>query len=61
MTNLTAQQELRIDYQLKPGAEPVLNELGIKTVETIEICLTQMYLANAFPIELKKAENDTKG
>lgn len=60
MTNLTTQLELRIDNQLKTGAEPVLNELSIKIVDALEMCLTQMHLANAFPIELKKAANNAE-
>lgn len=60
MTNLTTQPELRIDNQLQTRAEPVLNALSIKTVDALEICLTQMYLANAFSIELKKAANNTE-
>lgn len=52
MTNLTT--------QLKTGTEPVLNELSIKIVYALEMCLTQIYLANAFPIELKKATNNTE-
>ena len=52
MTNLTT--------QLKTGTEPVLNELNIKTVYALEMYLTQIYLANAFPIELKKAANNAE-
>jgi len=53
MANLTDQLNIRIDHQLKIGAENVLNELGIKTADAIRMFLTQIYLTKSFPIELK--------
>ena len=38
----------------------VLRDLVIKTIDALEMCLTQIYLANAFLIELKKAANNAK-
>ena len=53
MANLTDQLNIRVDHQLKIGAENVLNELGIKTADAIRMFLTQVYLTKSFPIELK--------
>lgn len=53
MSNLTDQLNIRVDHDLKIGAERVLNELGIKTADAIRMFLTQIYLTKSFPIELK--------
>jgi DNA-damage-inducible protein J len=49
---------MRIEPELKAGAEAVLNRLGLSTTEAITVFLNQVILTGGLPFEVKLPPQD---
>ena len=56
----TAAVHSRIDPHIKNEAESVLNQLGMKPSEAIQVFYKQIALRQAFPLELKLPNVETQ-
>jgi len=56
----TAAVHSRIDPDIKNEAESVLNQLGMKPSEAIQVFYKQIALRQAFPLELKLPNAETQ-